>query len=140
MSGEWFVIANLDEFVDKARAIVYNNFGTWESDETLDILIDDVAEKDKEDFNKLLSHQESLVIIKQIAKRQINKKKKSIRYLINDKLFATIVEDLNARMVSNIINGLVQKGLVETAFDDKTNDFVFWVKEDNDSKENPETD
>jgi hypothetical protein len=43
-------------------------------------------------------------------------------------------------MVSNIISGLVQKGLVETAFDEEANDFVFWVKNDQEEKEKPETD
>jgi hypothetical protein len=41
-------------------------------------------------------------------------------------------------MVSNIISGLVQKGLVETAFDEEANDFVFWVKKNEEEK--PETD
>ena len=62
--------------------------------------------------------------------------------MLNDKIFTDIVSRLNDRMVSNIIVGLVQKGLVETAFDDESNDFVFWVKENenNDTEEAPETD
>ena len=55
-------------------------------------------------------------------------------------MFADIVHKLNDRMVSNIISGLVQKGLVETAFDNEVNDFVFWVKNDENEKEKPETD
>jgi len=47
-------------------------------------------------------------------------------------------------MVSNILQGLVQRGIVETAFDDESNDFVFWVKnnEENTEEKNekPETD
>ena len=44
-------------------------------------------------------------------------------------------------MVSNILNQLVQKGLVESAFDTESNDFIFWVK-DNDKlfKNETETD
>jgi hypothetical protein len=35
----------------------------------------------------------------------------------------------------------VQKGLVESAFDDKANDFVFWIKDkDENQEEKPETD
>jgi DNA-binding transcriptional ArsR family regulator len=138
---EWFVIKDLEDFTDKARAIVYNNFGLWNKESEIDILIDDVVEQDKEEFDKVLSHQESLAIVKQIVKKQKHKNKKNIRYLLNEKLFTKIVEDLNSRMVSNIINSLVKKGLVESAFDEKTNDFIFWVKED-DTKEQdkPETD
>ena len=38
------------------------------------------------------------------------------------------MEQLCERMVSNIIQSLVKKGLVETAFDNEKNDFIFWVK------------
>jgi len=41
-------------------------------------------------------------------------------------------------MVSNIINSLVKKGLIETAFDSEKNDFIFWVKDNEQDK--PETD
>lgn len=140
---EWFIINNLDEFTDKTRAIVYNNFGSWNNDDSeMDILIDDVAETDKEEFDKILSHQECLAIVKQLVKKQKSKKTNNIRYVLNDKLFAAIVEEMNDRMVSNILNGLVRRGLVESAFDSETNDFVFWVKDDdeNSQKEKPETD
>lgn len=138
MSDQWYIINNLEEFIDKARAIVYNNFGVWQNKNQLDILIDQVKDSEAEDFNKVLSHQESLVIIKEIIKKERNKKSKKIRYTLNDELFADIVYRLNDRMVSNIISGLVQKGLIETAFDSEANDFVFWIKEQEEEK--PETD
>lgn len=135
--SEWFVVPNLSKFTDKARAIVYNNFGVWNDKTNLDIIIDDVIENEREEFNKILSHQESLVIVKELLKKQKHKKTKKIRYILNDTIFSDIVNRLNERMVSNIISGLVQKGLVETAFDDECNDFVFWIKEE---EEKPETD
>lgn len=134
--SKWFIIANLSEFTDKARAIVYNNFGVWNNKSDLDVIIDDVVENEKEEFDKILSHQESLVIVKENIKKERNKLTKKIRYILNDEMFAEIVHKLNDRMVSNIISGLVQKGLIETAFDSEANDFVFWVKEE----EKPETD
>jgi len=141
MSETWFVVPDLDNFTDKARAIVYNNFGVWNNPDNLDILIDDVIESEQEELDKILSHQESFVIIKELVKKQKNRKTKEIRYTINDSIFAKIVFRLNDRMVSNIINSLVQKGLVESAFDDEANDFVFWVKDtDENTEEKPETD
>jgi hypothetical protein len=141
MNEKWYLVPDLDNFTDKARAIVYNNFGTWQNKDELDILIDDVKEKDQEEFDKLLSHQESLVIIKTLVKKQKNIKTKEIRYKINDDIFADIVYKLNDRMVSNIVNSLVQKGLVESAFDSDANDFVFWIKDQHENeKEKPETD
>lgn len=139
--SEWFIINDIIEFTDKARAIVYNNFGAWTSDDQIDLMIDDVAENERDEFDKILSPQESLIIVKERVKRQKSKKTNDIRYLLNEEIFASIVEALNDRMVSNIINSLVKKGLVESAFDSESNDFVFWVKQDdNKEKEKPETD
>jgi len=136
MSEKWYTVPDLEKFTDKARAIVYNNFGVWQNKDNLDIMIDDVIENDKEEFDKVLSHKEALLIIKELVKKQKNRKTNQIRYTINDSIFADIIYRLNDRMVSNIVSGLVQKGLIETAFDDETNDFVFWIKEE----EKPETD
>jgi hypothetical protein len=140
MNDEWFLINDLDDFTDKARAIVYNNFGVWNNPDNIDVIIDDVIENEKEEFEKVLSHQESLVIVKELVKKQKHKKTQEVRYTLNDTIFAEIVYSLNDRMVSNIINSLVQKGLVETAFDDESNDFVFWVKDNQKEEQKPETD
>ena len=139
MSEKWYIIPDLEQFTDKTRAVVYNNFGLWQSKDALDVLIDDITEQDQEEFNKVLSHQESLVIIKELIKTQKNRKTKETRYTINDSIFADIIYKLNDRMVSNVVNSLVQKGLIESAFDNETNDFIFWIKDDKE-EEKPETD
>jgi DNA-binding HxlR family transcriptional regulator len=139
-SYEWYIISNLKEFTDKARSIVYKNFGQWSDNTNKPVSIDDVEPDELEEFNRVLSHQESLLIVKQFVKKEKNKKTKKIRYILDDQIFEKIIHDLNNRMVSNILNNLVQKGLVESAFDDKVNDFVFWVKEDEKNLEKPETD
>jgi len=133
--SDWFIISNLEEFTDKARAIVYNNFGEWKDDSDEPKEIEDVSPDQQEEFNKVLSHEESLVIVKELIKKEKNKKNKKTRYVLNDKIFLKIIDNLNARMTSNIITSLVQKGLVESAFDDKKNDFVFWVKENDEQNE-----
>jgi DNA-binding HxlR family transcriptional regulator len=138
--SDWFVISDLEEFIDKARSIVYNNFGQWSDDIKNPVSIENVKPDEIEEFNKVLSHQESLLIVKQLIKKEKNKKTKKIRYVLDDQIFSKIINDLNNRMVSNILNNLVQKGLVESAFDDKVNDFIFWVKEDEKNLEKPETD
>jgi CRISPR/Cas system CMR subunit Cmr4 (Cas7 group RAMP superfamily) len=138
--SEWFIVPNIKEFTDKARAIVYNNFGSWHNKADEDVFIDDVKDNEKEEFDKVLSFQESLVIVKENLKKERHKITKKTRYILNDDMFAQIVNKLNERMVSNIISGLVQKGLVESAFDEQANDFIFWVKNDTEENEKPETD
>lgn len=139
---EWFLIKDLSEFTTKARAIVFNNFGIWDSNESeLDILIDTVSKDEEEEFNQILSQNESIIIVKSIARKQKHKKTNKIRYILNEKLFIDVIESLNDRMVSNILNSLVSKGLVESSFDSEINDFVFWINNENtNNKETPETD
>ena len=132
---DWFIINDINEFTDKARAIVFNNFGKWSETESHEFIIDNVEKTDEDELNQVLSHQESLVIVKQFLKKQKNSRTKQVRYVLNDAIFADIVHNLNDRMVSNILNSLVQKGLVESAFDNESNDFIFWIK-DNEKDEN----
>jgi hypothetical protein len=139
---DWFIINNIEEFTDKARAIVFNNFGKWDDDSLHDVFNDIVVEENEQkELDSVLSHQESMIIVKQLAKKQRNTKTKDIRYVLDDNIFADIIHNLNNRMVSNILNGLVQKGLVESAFDSDANDFIFWVKNNaKNQDEKPETD
>jgi hypothetical protein len=60
---------------------------------------------------------------------------------LSDQKFIEMMECFNSRMVSNILSGLVQKDILDSAYDEELNDFVFWVKDD-ENKENqkPETD
>ena len=128
-ASEWYVISDLSDFTDRARAIVYNNFGSWQNEPEVDITTDHVKKEEQADLDNMLSHQESLVIVKENIQRQMHKRTKKVRYILNDTIFSSIIHKLNDRLVSNIMTRLVQKGLVETAFDDEANDFVFWVKE-----------
>ena len=139
--SDWYDVKDIDEFVKAARSIIYNNFGSWDKKQgnsEVDI-IDDMITKpsDEEEFNQLLTQEESIVIIKPLFKKQKNKRTSKIRYLISDDIFLNMLQQLNDRMVSNTISSLVQKGLVESAYDDEIDDFVFWVDKD---KEKPETD
>jgi hypothetical protein len=137
---DWFVINDLDEFTDKARNIVYNNFGLSDDEDKseIDSIIDTIEDNDKKELDKVLSHNESLAIIKASIKKEKNRRTKKIRYILNDIIFADIIYSLNDRMVSNIIGSLVKKGLVESAFDNEKNDFIFWVKEDDEIKKQTE--
>jgi Zn-finger nucleic acid-binding protein len=139
-NDEWYLIKDLEAFTDKVRAIVYNNFGLWNDQTELNTLIDTVKKEEKTDFDKILSHSESLIIIKEAIRTQSSKNKKKIRYSMTDKMFADIIEQLNTRLVSNILTSLVQKGLVDAAYDMEINDFIFWVKEDNDNSKETKTD
>jgi Tfp pilus assembly pilus retraction ATPase PilT len=138
MDEEWYVIKNMKDFVNQTRILVFNSFGSTKPENDMDALMDSLKPEDQDELDNILSYDESVVMTKDLAKKQKNKKTKKNRYLITDDIYHNIIKSFNDRMVSNLLNSLVNKGLVETAFDEKTNDFMFWIKDEN--KELPETD
>lgn len=129
-SNNWYHIKDMDELINSSRALVFNNFGKHDKDDN-DIVSFAVDPSELQELDSVLSFEESKNIVYGLVKKQIHKISKKIRYLVNDDIYEKIIMDLNDRMVSNILNGLVNKGLVETAYDDEANDFIFWIKEEN---------
>ena len=134
-NDQWFFINNFDEFVDHSRSLVFKFFGEVNkmADDSMTASLYEMTKKETEEMDETLTHDEAAVIIKNYAKKQVNRKTKQIRYCLTDKILQSIIEDLNSRMVSNILNALVSKGALESAFDTDKNDFIFWVKEDDDT-------
>jgi hypothetical protein len=141
MKQEWYIVKNLKEFVESSRSLVYNNFGnSVDKNDSIDSMLSMVvSDEEKKELDSILSHEESSIIIMALLKKEINKKTKKYRYVMTEKMFLSIIESLNDRMVSNMLNGLVNKGLLETGFDEETNDFIFWIKDEN-KKEKRKTD
>lgn len=130
MYNNWFVIKNFSEFVEASRKLVFNNFGSkLDDDSSIETMLVDLSIEDQKELDIVLSYNESATIVKSFIKKQKNKKTKESRYLVDEESYMLIITSLNDRLVSNVLNSLVNKGLVETAYDDKCNDFVFWVKD-----------
>ncbi len=143
MNNEWFIINDIDDLTNSVRALVFNNFGKSnelevqeKEDDIVNNLLFEIDPSDQKELDTILSYSESFIIVKQHIKKQIHKKTDKIRYIMNNDMFLAIIESLNDRMVSNVLGGLVKKGLVESAYDSESNDFIFWVKEN----ESPEPD
>ena len=134
-NDQWFFINDFDDFVEHSRSLVFKCFGEANkiADDSMTTALYEMTKKETEEMDETLTHDEAAVIIKNYAKKQVNRKTKQIRYCLTDKILQSIIEDLNSRMVSNILNALVSKGALESAFDTDKNDFIFWVKEDDDS-------
>jgi hypothetical protein len=142
MKYDEYIIDDIEEFALSSRRLVFNGFGQGEVDDSQDLI--DLMKKPEEEesikeLDEILTQDESLVIIKNLATKQKHKTKNIYRYIINEKIFSQIIEALNTRMVSNILSSLTNKGLIESAYDEKIDDFVFWVKEENED-EKAETD
>ena len=136
-----YEIKDLEEFTESARRVVFSGFGKsieQTKDDFTDIL-EQLSQEEENEMNQVLGQKESMIIIRSIVKKQKNKKTQQIRYVVNEKIFEDILNALNARLVSNILANLTKKGLIESAYDDQLDDFVFWVKED-ENKNNKKSD
>jgi hypothetical protein len=129
-----YIISDIDEFTDHARVIVYTNFGAeYSKDGTI---IESISPVEQSELDSVLTHQECKIIVQSMAKKQRHKKTHRERFIINEKIFTEIIESINSRLVSNILAGLIKKGLVDSTYDPELNDFVFWVKNDENSQDN----
>ena len=142
--SKWFFINDFEEFVNSARSLVFKAFGETEAvsdDELSEILSQSSLDiEDQKELDRALSFSECSVIVKSRAKARYDKKTKTTQYAINNRILYQILEDFNSRMISNILQKLVSDNVLESAFDIEKNDFVFWVKNENNKNEKPETD
>lgn len=133
---ESYVITDIDKFVNETRKIVFGGFGHDHSDEEgkeYDDFMDQLTDADLEELDRTLTQKECITIVHSYVKPRKTKSGK-IRYIISDQIFTNIIEDFNDRLVSNLLNELVQKGLVESSYDEEANDFIFWIA-DKDKKQ-----
>jgi len=138
MGKQNYIIDDLEEFTRSARKLVFNGFDKSIGDDPDEFtkLITEISQEDINEMDQILTQQESLVIVKSLAKEQKHKITNESRYLIDEKIFSQIIEEMNGRLVSNMLSSLASKGMIESAYDEQINDFVFWIKDD----ETPETD
>ena len=95
---KWFFISNFEEFVDHSRALVFNLFGQVNevAADSLTASLSIMSKEEIEEMDTTLSHEEASVIIKNHARKQINKKSKEIRYSLTDKILGEIIEDFES--------------------------------------------
>ena len=119
INDDWFVIKDIMAFINESRKLVFNTHGTKSNDnaDEIDNLI--ISQEDEEDLDKILSYSESLTIMQSFLKKQKNKKTNEYRYLINEDLYVKALQSMGDRMTSNILHSLVNKGLIEMAFDNE---------------------
>jgi hypothetical protein len=136
----WYAIEDMDRFVEASRVLVYSNFGPNKNDISVEnSSIDQLSEEEQEEIKNCLTQSEAVSILQQFIKKRKNKTTRKTEYCVTENSYLNYLESLGSRMVSNMLNNLTNAGLLESAFDSETNDFVFWVKENN-NEEQPETD
>lgn len=127
-----FIIDDLEKFIESTRVFVFQNFGSDTQKDIIDVTCDinSLESEEIDELNSILSQKECLIMAKDFLKVQYNKKKKQKRYISSTKNYMKMIEIFNSRMVSNMLNNLVNKGVLETAYDSESDDFIFWTKND----------
>jgi len=127
----WLEVVNVDKLINFSRKIIYHNFDEENNDltdtEFLQKVDASTDQEDEKEIESLLPLGECRAIFKPFLVRVLSKD--DLYYKIKEDDYDEILIQMNRRMVSNIVKGLVAKGLVESAFDNDKNDFVFWVKD-----------
>jgi len=140
--NEWFIIDDIEQFIESTRVLVYGAFGdeNKKSTDELALFLSDLKDKEVEELEQTISQAECLAIAKNYLKKQYHKVSKKERYIISTDKYMEMIESINARMVSNMLTHLASKGLIESAYDTEANDFIFWMKDAKDENQKPETD
>jgi hypothetical protein len=131
----WFIIDDIEGFVESTRVLVYNMFGEEEKNiDDIDLEISNLDSESLTEINRCLTQEES----KSIVMDYVKKSKTNEHYTISTDRYMKFIESLNSRLVSNILSKLSSDGHLESAFDEESNDFIFWTKSDEQDKNNTE--
>lgn len=128
----YYEIEDIDYFIQNTRVLTYSAFGQDKNIplEDTNMSIESLSEEQKIEIEQCLSFSEC----RNIVLENVEKSSKG-KYKITEEIFVEIIDAFSKRMTANILNNLVSKGYVDTAFDEEENDFVFWVKEDSQKDE-----
>lgn len=131
MKNTKFEITDIDKFVECSRVLVFDCMGKDQTSSLNDMkyTLLELSEEERNELNEVLSQEEAMSICKLFLRQYDDDK-----FIVSNKQYAKLIDSLNTRLVSNMLNNLVNRGLLETAFDHESNDFIFWVKE-NENKE-----
>lgn len=132
MKAEWLEISDKEKLIDWSRRFVYTTFGS-NDDEKFDIEeimkeMDALDDEHIQEMDRIIPLVDTKNIMSQFVKKRRNKITGRIGLFIKEDDYQIFLTELNHRMVSNTVSGLVAKGLLESAFDNDKNEFVFWVK------------
>lgn len=130
-NDEKYIIEDIDKFIESTRVLIFNSFGKSEEKDIdeLSFLLSELDIEEVNELNEVLTQHECKIISKEFIKTETNKITKKVRFTISIKKYMAMIESFNSRMISNMLNNLVNKGLLETAYSVENDDFIFWIKE-----------
>lgn len=132
---QWYDITDINQFVEATRVLVYTAFANSNFDiQNMSMAFTDLTDAEQLELNGCLSTNETINIAKDFMKVK-NKDKNKKSYIISDKGYIDLMDALTTRITANLLHKLSNDGVLDSAFDEELNDFVFWTK-DEDTDEN----
>ena len=135
-NNEWMEVFNIDKLTDFTRRVIYHNFNTENEHLDDDSFFEKVknlpSDSDEKEMDEILPFEEVRLILQGFVKKRKNRKTHRTKLFIKETDYDKVLLAFNERMVSNIVHKLVSRGVLDTAFDNERNDFIFWVKKDKD--------
>lgn len=139
MADSWLQVIDVDSLVDFTRKLIFHNFddknNSLDGEEFIE-KITSIKNEDRSEMDTILPFNETKLILQEFLIKRRNKRTNEIGFFIKESTYQEILNQFHERMISNIVSGLVSKGLLETAFDEEKNDFVFWVNKDKNNSDN----
>lgn len=123
---KWYEIDDIDDFIKNLRVMVLGSF--FKHDQKQEDIFHELFKSKEKELDKKLSLKEAYAIIEPMVEKGQNPIGKD-EYLISDKIFVKMIENLNKRIISNLLLDLVKAGKIDSAFDEEKNDFIFWPKD-----------
>jgi len=137
MSKEnYYLIKDFNFFVKETKKVAVDNFKTFVEEKDIEEEYDEVtnkitsefieiASKAKLDFeeinNQIISDHECEVLMFPMIKHRDGK------MIVSEGMYFDILKCIHTRIISNTLAILASKGIVESAFDEELDDFVFWI-------------
>ena len=127
MKQDWYEIIDFFGFTSSLREMIIEDFYS-EEEKFKKNKFGGLFKEQKEQIEKRLSLQEAENIVSSFIKTKKDNFGND-SYTISKKSLAKALKELNTRITSIILKDLVSKGVVDTAYDNEKNDFIFWIKD-----------
>jgi len=132
-----YEITDLLKFVDGSRVFVYKNFSGLapNSKKEISYAFDkkNLTLEELVELETCLTAEESTIIFNDYGIKRDN-----VFYMTED-IYLDYLEALTRRMTSNLLRSLADKNLLQIAFDEEKNDFVFWPTQSTEEDTEEET-
>lgn len=132
----YYLIKDFNFFVKETKKVAVENFKTFVEEKDVKEEYDEVTNKITNEFieisskadlsleeinNEIISDHECEVLMYPMIEHKEGK------MIVSEGMYFDILKCIHTRIISNTLAILASKGIIESAFDEELDDFVFWI-------------